>query len=234
MYRTLYGTVNAKHDAAGGIHDGAQPGADGQDRRLHARRGAHARDRPGLGRRSAHHPGRSRHHALRRPPRSAGVPADRARDHAVERVRGHRQRRERGAALRPLPDPPRRQGDQGLRVGWRDVAHHRAGRAAVLRRGVRGDRRRGAPGGDPGGRARCRRLRGAGLHPGRHRLHRARLPRHRRDAPDDGRPRDVPGVDDLPHRGDGHRARRSRAAEEGGGDLSAGPGDVAQGHRRRA
>ena len=59
-------------------------------------------------------------------------------------------------ALRPLPDPPRRQGDQGLRVGWRDVAQHRAGRAAVLRRGVRGDRRRGTPGGDPGGRARSR------------------------------------------------------------------------------
>ena len=86
-----------QNDAAGGIHHGAQPGPDGQDRRLHARRGAHARDRPGLGRRAADHPGRTRHHALRRPPRSAGVPAARARDHAVERGRGHRQRRERGA-----------------------------------------------------------------------------------------------------------------------------------------
>ena len=40
-----------------------------------------------------------------------------------------------------------------------------------------------------------------GLHPGRRRLHRARLPRHRRDDPDDGRARDVPRLDDLPHRG---------------------------------
>ena len=85
------------HDAAGRVHHRAQPRADGEDRRLHARRGAQARDRPGLGRRSAHHPGRPRRHALRRPPRPDGVPAARARDHAVERRRGHRQRRRRGA-----------------------------------------------------------------------------------------------------------------------------------------
>jgi imidazolonepropionase-like amidohydrolase len=46
-----------------------------------------------------------------------------------------------------LPGPARRQADQGVRVGRRDVAQHRPGRAAVFGRRVRGDRRRGAPGG---------------------------------------------------------------------------------------
>ncbi len=66
-----------------------------------------------------------------------------------------------------------------------------------------------------------------------HRLHRARLPGHRRHHPDDGRPRHLPGVDHLPHRGDGDRPHRTRAAQEGGGGVPAGSGDAAQGHRRR-
>ena len=179
----------------------------------------------------AHLSGRARGHAVRRAPRSHGVPAAGAGHHAAERRRGHRQRRRRRARVRALPDPPRRQGDQGLGVGRRDVAQHRAGLAAVLRRGVRGDRRRGAPRRRPGGRARRRRHRDPGVHPGRHRLHRARLPRHRRDDPDDGRPRHVPGLDHLPHRGDGHRPHRTRAAEEGGRGVPAGAGDAAQGDR---
>ena len=51
------------------------------------------------------------------------------------------------------------QADQGLRVGRRDVAHRPGRRAAVLRRGARGDRRRGAPRRAQGRRARARRRR---------------------------------------------------------------------------
>ena len=155
VYRTLRGTVNAKTTLLAGFTTVRNLG-------LMVKTGGYMLDvalsarSTRVGSRVRASSRRPRHHALRRPSRSAGVPAHRARHHAVERVRGHRQRRERGAPLRPLPDPPRRQGDQGLRVGRGDVAQHGAGRAAVLRRGVRGDRRRGAPGGDPGGRARGR------------------------------------------------------------------------------
>ena len=223
-----------RQDHAGGrLHHRAQPRPDGEDRRLPARRRVAARDRPGLARRPAHHPGRPRHHALRRAPRPDRVPAARAGHHAAVRRRGHRQRRRRGARVRALPDPPRRQGDQGVGVGRRDVAQHRARRAAVLRRGVRRDRRRGAPRRRARRRARRGRHRDPGLHPGRHRLHRARLPGHRRHHPDDGRPRHVPRVDHVSHRGDGHRPHRAGTAQEGRGGLPAGEGDAAQGDRRR-
>ena len=69
----------------------------------------------------------------------------RARHDAAHRRGGHRQRRERGPPGGALPDQVRRQADQGVRVGRRDVAHRSAGRAALLRRGAARDRRRGAP-----------------------------------------------------------------------------------------
>ena len=178
------------------------------------------------------YPGRPRGHAVRRAPRSDGVPAPRAGHHAAVGRRGHRQRRRRGARVRALSDPARRQADQGVRFGRCDVAQHRAGRAAVLRRRVRRDRRRGAPRGGSGRRACGGGQRDPGVHPGRHRLHRARLPRHRRHDPDDGRPRHVPRVDHLSHRGDGDRPHRPRVAQEGRGGLPAGPGDAAEGDRR--
>ena len=86
-----------------------------------------------------------------------------------------------------------------------------AGRAAVLRRGARGDRRRGAPGRPQGRRARPRRRRHPGVHPRRRRLHRARLARERRHHPDDGRARHVPRADELPRR---RASTSSRAAPE--------------------
>ena len=51
----------------------------------------------------------------------------------LSRGRGHRQRCARRNRLRPLPNSPRRQADQGVGVGRGDVAQHRAGRPAVLR-----------------------------------------------------------------------------------------------------
>ena len=76
---------------------------------------------------------------------------------------------------------------QDLRVGRRDVAQRRSGRAAVLRRRARRDRRRGASRGHQGRGARARRRRHPGVHPRRRRLHRARIARERRDHSDDGR-----------------------------------------------
>ena len=90
-------------------------------------------------------PAGPRDHADRRPPRPDDVPAARPRHHAAERRGGHRQRRARGAQGGPLPDQVRRAAHQDLRVGRRDVAQRARGRAAVLRRGARRDRRRSAP-----------------------------------------------------------------------------------------
>ena len=65
----------------------------------------------------------------------------------LERRRGDRQRRHRGARVRALPDPPRRQGDQDLRVGRRDVAQHRrpARSSTPTRSSRRSPTRRTAP-----------------------------------------------------------------------------------------
>ncbi len=134
------------HDAARRVHHRAQPRPVREDRRLPARRRARRARSTTAG--------------------STGprlVPAGHAitptgghldptmfqrlgaRHHAAQRRGGHRQRRARGAQGRPLPDQVRRAAHQDLRVGRRDVAQRSRGRAAVLRRGARGDRRRGAP-----------------------------------------------------------------------------------------
>ena len=69
--------------ARGRLHHRAQPRADGEDRRLSARRRTAARDRPGLARRAAHLSGRPRRHAVRRAPRPHGVSTTRAGHHAA-------------------------------------------------------------------------------------------------------------------------------------------------------
>ena len=116
------------HHAAGRLHHRAQPRADGEDGRLlldvalqrAIDQGWH--DGPRIV------PAGTRRHPVRRPPRPDGVPTAGARHHAVERGRGDRQRGGRGARLRPLPDPSRRQGDQGVGLGRGDVAQHAPGR----------------------------------------------------------------------------------------------------------
>ena len=154
---------NAPHDAARRLHHRAQPRAVREDRRLPARRRAAARDRQRLDRRAAHRPGRARRS---RPPAATSIrrcssgsapgimplSVEEGIANGVPEVRTCvRYQIKHGA-----------QADQDLRVGRRDVAQHRAGRAAVLRRGVRGDRRRGAPRRHPGRRARARRRRRSG------------------------------------------------------------------------
>ena len=124
---------------------------------------------------------------------------------------GHRQRCARRDRLRALPDPARRQADQGVCSGG-VMSHSTApGAQQYLRRGVRRDRRRGAPRRGAGRRARRRRQRDPRLHPRRNRLHRARLPGDRRHDPDDGRPRHLPGLHHLSDRGDGDRPDRARS-----------------------
>ena len=178
----------------------------------------HARDRQRLDRRAAHRARRPRDHPERRPPRPDDVPAARARHHAADASRRASPTACPRCARRPLPDQVRRQAHQDLRVGRRDVAQHRARRAAVLRRGARRDRRRGAPRRAPGRGARARRRRHPGLHPGRRRLHRARLAGQRRHHPDDGRARHVPRADQLPVRGAGRStASRPSCRQEGRG-----------------
>ena len=172
------GDAQRPHDPAGRLHDRAQPRADGEDRRLPARRRAATRHRPGLGRRTADHPRRARHHADRRSPRPDHVPAAGARDHAAERRGGHRQRRARGARVRALPDQARRQGHQDLGVGRRHVAQQRGPGAqqysdeelaAIVDEAHRAGIRVAAHAdGD---------ARHPGVHPRRRRLHRARLAR---------------------------------------------------------
>ena len=231
-YRTLRGAVNARTTLEAGFTTVRNLG-------LMVKTGGYLLDvalqraiDAGLARRAADLSGGARGDPVRRTPRSHGVPAARAGHHAAVGRRGHRQRRRRCAGVRALSGSARREADQGVRVRWRDVAQHRPGCTAVLRRRVRRDRRRGAPGRCAGRRACGGGQRDSGVHPGRHRLYRARLPGHRRDHPDDGRPRHVPGVDDLSDRGDGRRSHRPGAAQEGRGGLSAGTGDAAEGDRR--
>ena len=124
-------------DAARRLHDRAQPRHLRADRRPAARRLAHAGDRRGLVPGPADLPVGPRHHADRRAPRPHDVRGHRAGRDAADGRGGHRRRRERGAPRGALPDQVRRQADQGVRVGWCDVAHRSAGRAALLRRGAR-------------------------------------------------------------------------------------------------
>ena len=82
-YRTLRGAVNARTTLRPGFTTVRNLGPDGQDRRLPARRGVAARDRPGLASGPADLPGRARGHPVRRAPGSHGVPAPGARHHAA-------------------------------------------------------------------------------------------------------------------------------------------------------
>ena len=72
-----------------------------------------------------------------------------------------------------------------------------------------------------------------GLHPRRDRLHRTRLPGHRRHDPDDGRPRHLPGLHHISDRRDGHRPHRPGTAQKGARGVPARKGDAAQGDCRR-
>ena len=222
-----------QHDAVGRLHHRAEPRPHGLHGGLPARRGPGPGRRPGVVPRPAHLPGRPRHHPDRRPPRPHDVPGARPRDHAPERGVGHRQRGGGGAQVGALPDEVRGQAHQDLGVRWRDVLQLGGRGAAVLRRGAGGHRGRGAPQRAARRRPRPRRLRDPGLHPGRRRLHRARVTRHRRHHQADGRLRDVPRRHHRPGRPHGHRPHPPDPAEEGGRDLPPGPAHVRQGPRRR-
>ncbi len=185
-------------------------------------------------RRPAPRAGRARDHADRRPPRPDDVPAVQPRHHAAQRRRRHRERRARGAQGGALPDQVRRAAHQDLGVRRRDVAQRARGRAAVLRRRARGDRRRSAPRRPQGRRARARRRRHPRVHPRRRRLHRARFARERRDDRPDGRARHVPRPDELPVGRARRLARRAGAPGEGGRGVPEGAGDAQQGDRGAA
>ena len=132
-------------DAAGRVHDGPEPGAVRQDRRLPARRGVERGGRERLDRRSPHRPGRPRHLPDGRPPRPerAERPGA-AHDAAVDRG-GDRRRRRRRPQGGPLPDQARGSAHQVLRLGGRGRLAGAVGGPAVLERGAGGDRRRGPP-----------------------------------------------------------------------------------------
>ena len=183
-FRTLRGDRQLPHDAARGLHDRAQPRAVREDGRLPARRRARARDRQRLDRRPAHRAGGTRHHADGRTPRSDDVPAARPRTSCRSASRrGSRTECPRCAR----PSATRSSTAHALikiSASGGVMSHSGlGGRAAVLRRRARGDRRRGASRrasrsrrtrtATPGIRACIRR---------RRRLHRARLARERRDA----------------------------------------------------
>ena len=176
-------------------------------------------------------PGGPRHHADRWSPRPDHVPGLRAPHHAAHRRGGNRRRGRAGAQGRPLPDQARGPGHQGLRLGWRDVAHGPGRRPAVLRRRAPGHRRRGAPGRTAGGGPRPRRRRDTGRHRGRRRLHRARVAHERRHPRPADREGPVPRGHHLPGRRHGHLPRRPGAAGQGGRGLPPGQGDHLQGHR---
>ena len=146
--QTLRAVANARPHAARRVHDGAQPRPVRPDRRAAARRRAEEGDRLRLDRRPARRARRPRHLPDRRAPRPDDVPGARAARPAADRRGGHRQRRQRGAQGRPLPDQVRRPAHQGVRVGRGDVAHRSGRRAAVLQRGAapRSPTRRTAPG----------------------------------------------------------------------------------------
>ena len=158
-FRTLRGTLNCRTTLLAGFTTARNLG-------LFVKTGGYlldvalgARDRQRLDRRPPARARRPRDHADRRPPRPDDVPAARARHHAAQRRGGHRERRARGAQGGALPDQVRRPAHQDLRVGRRDVAQRARRRAAVLRRGARRDRRRGAPRRPQGRGARARRRR---------------------------------------------------------------------------
>ena len=102
-------------------------------------------------------PSGPRHHAERRSPRPHDVPGPRARSPPLTVEEGIADGVSRGSPRGALPDQVRREADQGVRVGRRDVAHRHRGCAALLRRGAAGDRRRGPSARHAGGRARARR-----------------------------------------------------------------------------
>ena len=108
-------------DPARRVHDGAQPRPVHQDRRLPASTSpspmpstpAGSKDRGSI-------PAGPRHLPDRRPPRPERAERPGSGHHADDRRGGHRRRDRRGPQGRPLPDHPRRQAHQVLRVGRRD------------------------------------------------------------------------------------------------------------------
>ena len=152
--------------------------------------------------------------------------------HADDRRGGHRRRDRRGPQGRPLPDHPRRQAHQVLRLGRRDDPDRSAGRAAVLHRGARRDRRRGTPPRPPGRHPLPRRHGRQRRARRRHRLHRARDDDRRRHDPAAGRHRHLPRLDVRPHRELGHLRPAQVAPGQGGRGLPQGQG-VADRRRSR-
>ena len=214
-FKTLRGAKNARTTLDAGLHHRAQPRPVPEDRRSAARR------RPRAGRstsggcpvRGSSRPGTRSHRPVgtsiptmfqRLGPGIMPLSVEEGIANGVAEVR----------ARGPLPGEVRRQGHQGVGVGRRDVARRRpAGRAALLPGGVRRDRGGGPPPRGEGRRARDRRRRDPRVHPRRHRLHRARVPRERRDVGDDGRARHVPRVDDrAAPTSSTSRSRRRRSA----------------------
>ena len=212
----------------------AQPGPHGLHGRVPARCRPGPRRRPGMVPRPAHLPGGPCHHPDRRPPRPDHVPGAGARHHAPERGAGHRQRRRRGPQGGPLPDQVRRQADQDLRVGWRDVVQQRgrlpsstrtrSWRPSSTRLTATACGWRRTPTATPAS--------GPASGPGSTASSTGRWPpttRSRLMA----ETRDLPRRHHRPGRPHGGRPHPPDPAEEGGRDLPPGPADVRQGARGR-
>ena len=176
------------HDAARRLHDRAQPRPVREDRRLPARRRARrARSTTaGSTARASCRP------ATRSRPRADTSTRRCSSGSAPTSCRSASRRASRTACpkcARPFAtNSSTARGVIKISASGGVMSHSGArGRAAVLRRRARGDRRRGAPRRHQGRRARARRRRHPRVHPRRRRLHRARIARERRDHPDDGR-----------------------------------------------
>ena len=210
-------TLELPHDAARRIHDRAQPRPVREDRWLPARRRAGARRSTtagSTGRGSCRPVTRSRRPAATSIPRCSSGSRPDIMPLSVEEGIANGVPEVRKAVRYQI-----KYGARLIKISASGgVMSHsgRGGRAAVLRRGARRDRRRSPPRRAQGRRARARRRRHQGVHPRRGRLHRARFARERRHHPDDGRPRHVPRADELPVRGTRRLAGRPGAAGEGG------------------